>query len=667
MTIAAGQGVRVVIPSTALPTTGGVRIEEYVILASQTNEAATACVLASKAGYGSNRTTVNTPSFTIDLTVDEHFEIAKHVANPGALPSSNRIEGMRRYVDSLSKIQYWTGSAWANVNPQLFNTYLASDRSINGQAIELRDLLDPDVVLTPEYSTDSGTPSIPVGYWIVNNGSSAVPKGTRVGVNVELGDFDASGVAGLVGGLMLTFKGYVDSVTGVLDTTGEGGIGTMVGVDSPFPYQGPNTVLSLPKDLPINSAYWLNVHCTFTTEQLNNKAIAGTLLKVFPFFYLDFATWSATGDILGSFILGRGGRRRIMPKRGLEVYALDGKGQIEAPGGGAFTTPDQGKNVVSGLTANAANQQIGFSISGTCFVTPTLTDTVLLRAIVGTVNMVGKPSPWSSPIALTNTNRLVVDVTYPTTVRSDYPDVIAGLSGGDFNATYIRIYVRVAGGGNVSQYEFLVTPGATTQSFNVGLDTGTDIGSGALPTRPSSGVELFEPQLSNFTLSTATNVSVFNGSNYEVAIAFRYDNTVTSISHSAEDGCMYEASGTMADVFESTKYWSKPVATRTALDSLTAGEVVNRQQRVVLDEGEVYGYEAIAGEWLSSTSTPVVATVAALRLIPAPIAPGKRFWVTELKRYTRFDPLLTGAEIGNGVFKPSNLNSSDPGRHVVEI
>ena len=668
--IAAGGGLNITIPTAALPSPSGVDIKEYIVLAASTLDPVVACVVAKKPGYAVDGVTANTPPFTIALTADEHLELSKHVANNAALPTGgNRVVGMRRYLDDTSKIKEWDGTVWVDCNPQLFNTFVGNDRTTGGQAIELSDLLDTTIVLTPTYNTDSGSASNPVGYWIVNNSSTdPILKGTRVGLTVKIGDLDVSGVTGIVGGLLITFQGYVSVVTGVLDTTGEGGSGTMSGVGVQVPYQGPSTVLSLPKDLPAGSAYWLQVQLNATTAQLNNRCTDGTQLQFFPYFYTDYATYEPSGDLLGSFIKSSSKRRRVVPKRGLGAIALDGSGQIVSPVGGAFTFPVRSSQPIVGVAQNTSAQKVAITVNGTCFATTgTLTSDVALRALIGTINGVGKPSPWDGSVTLGPSTRLTVTVTYPTAIRADYPDVIAGSADGEFNATYIRIYVRPVGGGTVTQFEQLITPSTASETFALGITVGTDIGSGSLPTRSDSTFGLYEPTTGNFTVGTQAGASSFSAGTYEVAIGFRYVDTVTTVTHSSDSGCIYEASGTLADVFQSSSFWGAGVTNFAALATLPANVLRNRQTRIAIDTGDAYTYDAGSETWLSSASPTVVADPAALRAISAPIREGRRFFVKSLMRYTRYDVSQTGPENGSGVFKPNNLGSTDPGRHIIEL
>jgi hypothetical protein len=452
-----------------------------------------------------------------------------------------------------------------------------------------------------------------------------------------------------------------------LDTYDATGSVTMNTLGVTIPYQGPGTVLILPKDLPPGSAYWLQVQLNASTAQLNNRCINGALLQFFPFFYTDFATYNPSGDLLGSFISNTAGLRRIVPQIGLGALVLQGSGNLVSPVGGSFAFPLRGAQSLPGLVANTASQNVVVTVNGTCFVLATaLTSDVALRAIVGTVNGTGNPSPWAGSVALNPTTLLTVTVTYPTAIRANYPDVIAGSTLGVFNAGFVRIYVQPIGGGTILQFEQMITPGNASDSFTIGTTVGTNIGTGNPPAAPSSDFGLFEPTTSNYTLGTTTTASSFTTGTYRVAIAFRYASTVTTISHSTGSGCIYEATGSIADVFQATGSWAKSVANYAALASLPAASVQNRQARIAQDTGTLYSYDASSSGWLSLSDPSVVADVPTLRAINAPIREGRRFWVQSLKRYTRYDSTLTGAETGSGIFKPNNLNTTDYGRHIVE-
>ena len=161
-------------------------------------------------------------------------------------------------------------------------------------------------------------------------------------------------------------------------------------------------------------------------------------------------------------------------------------------------------------------------------------------------------------------------VNYPNEVRANYPDVIAGTPA-TLNATFVRFYVRPQGGGTITQFEAPITPG-TSQIFTIGSIAGTSIGS-TVPTPVSADFGLFRPN--SFTVSTIADSSVFSSGTYEVAIAFRYSNTVTSISHSTLNGCISEVGVSLIEALDRVQYYGQP---SDDLESISYSDIVTGKQ-----------------------------------------------------------------------------------------
>ena len=662
-TVNASEGLTLTVPAGARPTPNGADIRRFVFLMSEDSDPLNACVVAEVDGYEIDGVTPKTLPQSVNITTDEHFKLSQHVANVAALPASP-VRGTHRQLDDTSVIVRYNGSQWESAKPQAFNTYVTSVSSQYGSAADLSIILS-DQVLTESYDTDSAVDSVPVGYAVVNDGDTTLTKGTLIGLSVTLDGEDVSSSFASSGGIFLTFIGFVDTTTGVLDTSGEGGVGTMAGVGVEVPYLGQRTGLRLLKDLPSGSSYVFQVKINLTTAQLGYRGTYGSNLEFAPYFYADRADRSPGGFLFGSFISNDGGKRRIVPVTGLEARALDGTGQIVLPGGYSYVFSGVAAQPVLSLTANTANQRVAININGACLIDSTAPNSSsLLRAIVGTLNTVSKPTSWEGSLSLNSSTLAKVTVTYPTAIRSDYPDVIAGSTSGVFNPSYVRIYIRPVGGGDVLQFEGSITPGVASQIFTVGGVAGTNIGSGALPTRASADLCPYEPTTTDFTETTDTGSSTFSAGTYEVAIAFRYANTVTSINHLDPD-CIDEASLSIADIYAAMKYWGEGVTTFTDLAALDPSVVYDMQSRPVIDEHQIYIYRSATDAWEVTNSIQVLDTLDDLRAIPAPFPEGKQYRVKEIERYTRYDSSLLGAETGNGIIKPSNLLTSEAGRHVV--
>lgn len=583
VTLAVGQGVDITIPLAALPDPNGVCIWEYVILASNSTNISEASVVASHPGYDSDQETVLPPPFVISLTQDIHFELSKVLAGVADLPVTNRLHGMRRYVDELSQIVEWDEviDQWTSVYPQAFNTNVSDITGNLGANQDVAAIPDLGVVICPDYALD-GLDSVAVGYWLVNDTSQPIPSGTDISVAVEIAGQDVSYTTGIVGGLVLTFQGYVNTTTGVLDTSG-----MTVGVE--LPYQGERSGLALPKPLPAGSAYYLTMHAALTPALLNNRILQGGTLSLSMHFYLDTAIWNASGGLFGDFIANEFGSRRVLPGNGLTLEVQAGSGNITLETGGSCSFNGIPAQSVFGLTANAANQAVWIGIDGLCIVAPTSPTGTRKRAIVSTVDGVGFPTDWHpTTVTLNGGKLLTLDVEYVNSIRGNYPDVIAATPA-PINAHFLRVYVQPTTGGNILAFDQLILA-EEPQSFLIGSTSGAVIGS-TLPTPDSPSFGLFAMEQANITVGTLTGDSVFPAGTYHVCVALVYQNTVTAISHDPTLGCIAEAGGTFAELFTRSKYYGLPL---TDLTTLAFDEITSYQTRLQTSNRARYYFDPTA-------------------------------------------------------------------------
>lgn len=618
VTIAAGQKFSITIPSSARPSPNGCYIWGFYILASRTNDITQASIVCSQPGYDIDGATLVSLPTSISLSYDEHLEISKTVLGHAALPTgSNRVHGMRRDVqaidpDEVSEMLEWDSrdNTW-KPTVEGFNTSVSD---INGPLGATRDLavIDAATVIAPVWAIDPTVPHRPLRYWLVNDTTQVIPSGTNVSLRVKNGINDISTVSGIAGGIELQFLGYASTSTGVLDTTG-----MTVGV--PITYDGPLTPLTLQKDLDPDSAYVLQIKCQFNKFQLGRRPGQNSFLEFQPEFTVDKAVYNPV-DGFGSYISPRYKFRRIVPETGLSVLALKGSGAIALEEGGSLNFNSAPVQPVPGLAANTAGQYCLIGANGTCYISPTLpTSGSELRAIVGTLDGIGNSSGWSlSTIPLNGTVLLQVALTHPTMIRNNYPDVIAGSLDGEYNATQVAIYVQPVGGGTITRFTAMITPGIASESVTVGGTAGVPVGS-SLPTAPSPDFGFYEYSTSSFTLDIVAGTSVFSSGTYHVAIAPVYANTATSISHSPVDGCIPEILIPIAEAVQNTIYTVPPL------------------------------------------------TEAALRALTRPIPPWKRYYIQEWRREVHWDPMETGAETGSGVIKLDGDSNASLGRFVVDL
>ena len=603
ITLTAGQGLSVTVPAGALPNPSGVDVRSYKILLAETADPNDGVIVAAADGYDGDGETPLSPPFTILLTEDEHFNIASLiVADAAALPDgSDRINGQRRSVENLAGlIVEWseTSSAWLAAVPQDFSTAI-SDLEASGGANRSLGVLSPEEVIFPEYGLSGFSEQ--VRYWLVNNDSSAIPSGRGIAVNVfadvQGEDTDLSLLPGILGGLELQFLGYVDAISGVLDTTGAGGSGTMPGLNAPITYTDPATVLSTPKPLPPGAAYLLGIRLNTDVVSLNNLLPDGTLLRFTPSFFRESATVNPAAQLTGSIILGDFDKRRLVPTLGLDAIALNGSGLIQVPTGSGFSFANVGEQTVTNLEPDTSGQLVAINFAGDCTVVDEAPTFGALRCIVGTSDGIGAPTSWSDPVTLSNATYLRVGVNYPDAIRADYDDPIAGSEAGTFNASTVRIYVRPIGGGNILFFDQPITPNDPDDSFLVGASPGTDLGTAIAPIPASPRFGLYQVADDGVTVTAEAGSSTFVSGDYEVAIALIYSNTITSLDHRVSSGCIPEGQGNLAGVFQLLSFFGAPVADIPALRILNRTELEPGQLVVVLDalgQTRPYHWDAIA-------------------------------------------------------------------------
>lgn len=533
--VSTGNQIQVTLPATI--RTPASDVQEVYILAALANTPLSASVVAVYPGYDSD---IQSPlPATVTLSRDAHLDLLKTAVNDAVLPAgADRVNGMRRYVDSVGLFKSWNAAdaAWEVCRPQSFNTYVSSTLSVNGCDRDLKDITDQTIILYPSYSAEGNAngqvaESLPIDFWLVNDGDVAIPRGERIrmAVSTDLFDILSDDFKGL---LNLEFLGYSQLSTGVLDTAIEGaGAGK-------FQYQGDQkTNLKLPVDLPSGWAYTLRVTGAFTDYQLDGGFPQGAILKYYPRIAVNSSVYNPAGLGMGDYIAPVGRMRRILPSgTGLNLIATDGAGCV------AEYNWDRGESSISFLAPATANQLVVVSNTGACFVASTVSDATAKRAVVGTVNGVGSATAWLGSVALNSATLLKLTLTHPSTIRGTYPDRIAGMVA-EVNSSVLRVYVRKISTTEIFVFEANIT-GVNGEVINVGAVLEEEIA--ALPA-VTSNFGLFLPNLP--IIGTAIGPSAFESDTYEVAIAYYFEDTPTTISHSLADDCIVEFPNTVEELF----------------------------------------------------------------------------------------------------------------------
>lgn len=519
ISLSAGQGVRVTIPD-CLTGTGWDILFFYILfsLDSYTDSV----VLARYSGAE------DLPG-TVELTADDHFEIGGglYLAVEADLPG-NPVEGMRRYVDSgWTEIREWNGVTWERTVPQAFATIASSTTATNGCDRPL-PFPDPSPILQIQYPADGGESAESI-FWIRNDTTQAIPMGRGIFIRIYANGSDLTNAFFGAGAIAATFKGFVNLTTGEVDVTAPT-FGTMAYIGEDFTYESNDSGLYLEKDLPAGWAYAVGVKVSFTPSDLNGRIGSGTRLDVEIGIGDRAGVYLAMADLFGDLIDSSESQRVIVPTRGLYAKALPGRGIVSG-----FVWK-AGERTVYGLDANAGGQKVAINGNGSCVVVDNLSATQTLRGWVGTVDGVGTPVLVGS-LTLDTSTRPRITLTHATAIRADADLAIAGNTDGDLNAIGLNAY--------------FVGPDSLVFALSVDLDLAEqtwDISAtGTAGSPPSSSLGLYLPD--NCALSTVAGSSSFPAGNYQVYLAYRYENAVTSISLTG-DGVIRVFGGTILDEME---------------------------------------------------------------------------------------------------------------------
>lgn len=495
-----GQGLSVVVPNCNCE---GYEPIDYILSFSPTNSYLAAYVIAS---YSASDPLPG----LIALDRDEYFRTQLSIATTSQLPT-NKIRGMRVYVDNWAEIREWNESQWVKVYPQSFLTLVSSTRAVNGCDRLLSELteIDKQIIIRPQYAVDRSY-SEPVKFWLRNETASPFFAGRSILVGISVNGNDLTELFFGAGAVNLTFLGYVNLTDGTLNTSATNG-GQMSGINQRITYTNNNSGLILEKDLPSGFAYLVGVEIQTDIASLGGRITEGSSIEVSLSIGERVGYYSGVADILGNMISAGLDKRRIVPDTGLNAIALSGSGIVN---GRSFI--GVGERGVLGLVANTPNQIVGINGNGTCLVVSELQPGQALRAKLGTVNGAGKVVSAGS-VALDPTKQLQINLAHPTTVRSDYSDVVAGNSKGKFNATAIWVWV------GENRFIIPVQAGEAAQTV-VLTGEGSEITS-----IQDSELGLYKPVINS--MITINGTSSFIAGTYLINIAYFYENTVTSIVH----------------------------------------------------------------------------------------------------------------------------------------
>lgn len=554
ISIGVGQGIRLTFPSDC--RRNGENWERYAVTFSTTNNPNTGVLLLEIDATDDIQNPITLP-LTIDLTQDSHLiaetsssTLPTNVPNGFIIDYTTKGKLYRYKANSTAiadgdNIISGTGGKWHNFKEtNTFDIYINDTTSpVLGCDVSIEDL-DTKYLITQYYSGD-GSNSFFRRIWLYNETNISVEQGERVGLTVDLQGIDVS--ASFTDLITLVFEGYVSKSTGEIDIYEEDTVTLLPYVNVTQSYTAAkSSSLTLPKPLSSNVAYQLKVYANFTNSDLARNGLIPAFnseISIIPFIYTDKGISVGIGAFTGNVILGGDdpNLRRVYPSEGVEVFVDSGSGIVNQ-----FLFENVAASTVSGLLTNTANQIIAIDGNGSVFNPLSLTANLAKRAVVSTQSGESIYSTLTSPINGDANSQLTIGVTFPTAIRGDYSDVIAGSTKGSFYAEQIKFYVKRT---NVttSQVEYRyftqpITPSLSSDTYILTYNSGTV--NTSIPVNSPFG--LYTPST---PVVVVTNTLPAENYTYEVTYCFVYTGTsITNISHSPSNGCIEEISTTLTQV-----------------------------------------------------------------------------------------------------------------------
>lgn len=613
--------IRITLNSSILNYSNGEDIYKIIIAGNSTNNKTTASQLAIYEVKESNQTTIKTLPAQIDLTKNAHKALAQTVATSANLPNNtDLINGMVRFVTATGLIYRYDANAvsgvysavggtgyWVLHNSYGFYPNIVDITTDGGANCSLNQISSP--LLAPDKIGNAD--SIPIRYIYTNgdtdDGGSALPVGTYLTLKPTInGQFsDVFGTyASLFSGLIkTTLKGYYNPITRALNTTITG-----TGIEQTWTEE--NSPMQLLTALPRGQYAVFDIYFDFTVSQLQNRILESDEIGLDIINKGVFSYPSKLYNLTGSIVYKNQDRLRIYPT---STGVLRGTGSATIGNNDqGWDTPIVNEQVYAvGLVADTEDQiaAISGSRAGDIRILQNVSNldlTEKIRAYVSTKNGVSNPSLVSNSVSLNANDRLSITVSYPfngttlrSTIRSNYPDVIANYNNAQIAVNKLTIYVVKDGTiYELANHSSILLDSSQTITID-SLASATIIGS--IPTNADPYFCLYNFPLAPTIAKITGGGSLVSGS-YSVYVAYSYpspNTKLTGINHSPDYqpfGANYapieEADKTYAEFLNSLDFWRDSVSNLTALRALSSEELVNGHTRFVISNNSLYCYNS---------------------------------------------------------------------------
>ena len=583
ITVNGSQGIALTIPEQALIQ--GENWLQYAISIGTTSVATEAKLLLV---FDVSEITL---PYTVNLTLPVHIQTERELAS---LPTTNLINGLlvsnttTGIVSRYSSFSTQWHRHYDGFNVAIIDT---TDNGILGCDTPL-DLIDNSRhVINYDYAMD-GSEGVSRRYWLFNNTTSTLSIDREIGITATIQDDDVSSL--FYNLFQVVFEGYFDRVEEefVLTTNGTTPF-SYLSVEVPYSATMENLILE--RNLAPEQAFQFRVFPEFDITELG---LVRSLLPIdsdvnlVPFLVPNQGKPTDLGELLGDVIIGNDPNlRRVYPTAGLSAFVDTGISIISGSIARVRST-----SVAFGLQSNVNNQILAINTAGNVYPVTTLRANERQRALVSTLSGESAASTFSSQIEGNSNPNINVVVTYPTTIRANFNDVIAGSNKGDFNAEEIVFYVRkrnALNGAIVETRRFAgFTPTNTTSDSFSFLYANGVVHAGDIP---SADFGLFSPTTlisANLTVQNTTGTFYF-----DFAVSFKYNgNSVTNINHSPLNGSVEELAQNLATIAENSKFWQSPVFDVATLTATAANDLVQGATYPVLEDANgdisLYTYDS---------------------------------------------------------------------------
>lgn len=619
-----GVGEKLTVSMTSIPN--GSETFAFVLSASTTNDASLSRVLAIAWIKDADQQTTRTFPIEIELTENDHFTIGGSVASIASLNSVAKITGTIRSVIGESRFYLYDSEGWLPESQSIAGWIQCNgDRShlTSTRTPRLSDYLyggaDCPIVSLAENSSidapsgwNSGSESIPIKLWMLNKDQPVT--GGQFSFTPSVDSSPILGQYLLDQAVSITPTNLINKTDGSIDSP-------LTNVPIIYTRNTPFYTLETAIQPDIAIEFEVVTYATIGNGQTIDFVITylGDVGTIGDFAFLGDAVIAENSSVpVNSKFL------RCLPSL-IEV----GAGIISIPNsikGYSFNriatqsyidllldTPDQ-------IVAVNGQQ------NGRCRVIQSqlsLLDTESIRAFISTESGVQTASDWSAEIPVSANGQIELTLSFPTAIRSDYPDNIAGMDA-PFTIDEIIVELRY---NDITSYIFSAQLPTTTIVI-----TSTSGTSGTLPT-VNSDADFGCFDYDAIAISENASQGILPAGNYKARIYYQYSGTsISKISHDTGLGCIPELAESLSQIVakggkvqvtandttanylnnkitdspeiittvnnnganESLSltpvYWRSPISTKATLKSLAIASLTEGEGRIILENNAPYIY-----------------------------------------------------------------------------